>query len=181
VVCAVEKNGRACGRVRLAVIQNATKEKLKAFLDGKLEPETTVHTDGWRGYDGLERSGYAHIRTVSEGTEAHVNLPRVHRVFSLLKRWLLGTHQGAVSRKHLQSYLEEYTFRFNRRTAKNICHYFQRLSEGCVRKQCRPYWQIVGRSAGSTSMRTKLTLADILGQPRKKYTREEILAMYPDA
>ncbi len=179
VVCAVEKRGKACGRVRFAEIQNASKLKLKKFLDGKLEPETTVHTDGWRGYDGFERSGYRHIRTVSESKEAHINLPRVHSIFSLLKRWLIDTHQGAVSRKHLQSYLEEYTFRFNRRNAKKRTHLFQRLSEGSIREQCRPYWQIVGRSSGRVSMRQNINLADILGQPKKKYTMEEIMAMEP--
>lgn len=153
VACAVEKDGLECGRVRLAVIPNATKKKLKAFLDGTLKPETTIHTDGWRGYMGLERSGYAHIRIVSD-EKAHVGLPRVHRVFSLLKRWLICTHQGAVSRKHLNSYLEEYTFRFNRRKARNVSHSFQRLTEGCLREQCRPYWQIVGRTAAKAPMRS---------------------------
>ncbi len=180
VICSVEKDGRRCGRVRLGIIANATKEKLTAFLDGKLEPETTVHTDGWRGYSDLERSGYAHIRTVAHGKEAHIHLPRVHRIFSLLKRWLLGTHQGAVSRKHLQAYLDEYVFRFNRRNAKNICHIFQRLSEGVVREQCRPYWQLVGRSKGTVSMRQHVSLHNLVFD-KKYYTREEIMEMYPNA
>ena len=79
--------------------------------------------------------------------KAHTILPHVHLVFSLVKRWVLGTHQGSVSRKHLRAYLEEFTFRFNRRKAKTITHFFQRLAEGLVRQRCRPYWQIAGRLA----------------------------------
>jgi hypothetical protein len=89
--------------------------------------------------------GDAHIRYVIDDQPAHILLPRVHRVFSLVKRWLLATHQGAVSRKHLNAHLEEYTFRLNRRTAMSVGHGFQRRTEGCVRELCRPYWQIVGR------------------------------------
>ena len=112
VVCAVERIGFQTGRCRLAVIENCTKKTLHQFAKGTLKLDTTVHTDDWRGYLGLERSGYAHIRAVAdkELLEAHDLLPSVHRIFSLLKRWLLGTHQGAVSRKHLQHYLWEYDF-----------------------------------------------------------------------
>jgi hypothetical protein len=80
------EGGKRCGRVRLAVITSANAEKLKELIDGKLEPETTVHTDGRRGYHYLDRSGYAHIRSVADEEPAHEVLPRVHRVFSLLKR-----------------------------------------------------------------------------------------------
>ncbi len=119
VACAVERAERGMGRVRLAVIEDCSKAKLTAFVVGRLELETTVRTDGWRGYADLERSGYAHVRQVVDGSglEAHVVLPSVHQVFSLLKRWMLGIHQGAVSRKHLQRYLSEFEFRFNRRTS----------------------------------------------------------------
>jgi transposase-like protein len=165
VVCAVEDQGTRCGRVRLAVIANCTKAKLKEFLDGKLEPETTVATDGWRGYDGIDNSGYAHIRYVMDDDPAHVLLPKVHRVFSLMKRWLLATHQGAVSRKHLQSYLHEYEFRFNRRTSHAPTHLFQRLSEGAVRGKCRPYWKIVGRTKNGVSVRIGFDLAGVASAP----------------
>lgn len=77
--------------------------------------------------------------------EAHVVLPTVHRVFSLLKRWLLGTHQGSASRKHLQRYLNEFEFRFNRRTSHAPTYLFQRLMEGVVRDGHCPYHGIVGR------------------------------------
>ena len=149
LACAVEMRETSAGRVRLAVIENASKEKLNAFLLGRVEAGSTTHTDGWRVYGDLERSGYRHILTVVDGSglEAHELLPCVHRVFSLLKRWILGTHQGSVSSKHLPAYLEEFTFRFNRRKAKARTLLFQRLAEGVVRQVCRPYWQIVGRRA----------------------------------
>ena len=153
VACAVERTERGMGRVRLAVVENCSKAKLTAFLDGRLELESTVHTDGWRGYDGLERSGYAHVREVVDGSgmEAHVVLPSVHRVFSLLKRWMLGTHQGAISRKHLQRYLSEFEFRFNRRTSHAPTHLFQRLVEGVVRDGHHPYDALVGKAAPATT------------------------------
>jgi transposase-like protein len=147
VACAVEMKGKKLGRVRLAVIANCTKAKLHDFVEGKLELESTVHTDGLNSYLGLERLGYAHVRNVIDGSgeAAHIALPGVHRVFSLLKRWLLGTHQGAISRKYLQSYLSEYEFRFNRRTSKARTHIFQRLMEGVVRDGFWTYDGIVGR------------------------------------
>jgi transposase-like protein len=147
LACAVEKDGEGTGRVRLGLIENASKEKLNAFLTGHVEAGSCAHTDGWRGYGDLERSGYRHILTVIDGSgmKAHSLLPRVHRVFSLIKRWVLGTHQGSVSSKHLPAYLEEFTFRFNRRKAKNRTLLFQRLIQGTVLSKCRPYWQIVGR------------------------------------
>jgi transposase-like protein len=145
--CAAEKDGRGTGRIRLGVIEKASREKINEFMAGKLEVGSVAHTDGWTGYAELERSGYRHLLTIvkASGMKAHELRPRVHRVFSLLKRWVLGTHQGSVSRKHLPAYPEEYTFRFNRRTAKKVTHGFQRLAEGIVRAKCRPYWQIVGR------------------------------------
>jgi transposase-like protein len=147
VACAIEKNEERLGRVRLAVIADCSQEKLHDFVKGKLELESTVHTDGWRGYNGLDRSGYVHMRDVVDEYEvpAHVLLPAVHRVFSLLKRWMLGTHQGAISRKHLQRYLSEFEFRFNRRTSHSPTHLFQRLMEGVVRDGHCPYDGIVGR------------------------------------
>ena len=149
VACAVEKNGSKLGRVRLAVITDCSKKKLTDFLQGRLELETTVHTDGWRGYADVERSGYVHIRDVIDGSgeKAHLVLPGVHRIFSLLKRWLLGTHQGAISRKHLQRYLSEYEFRFNRRTSGSRTHLFQRLMEGAVRDGHCPYSELIGKVA----------------------------------
>lgn len=149
IVCAAEKDGKGIGRIRLGVVENASTKNLKAFLDGKIAPGSATHTDGWQGYKYLERSGYNHLVSVMYGSDkkAHECLPRVHRVFSLVKRWVMGTHQGSMSRKYLGFYLEEYTFRFNRRGAKSRTLIFQRLMEGVVREQCLPHWKMIGRTA----------------------------------
>lgn len=166
VACAVEKDGKACGRVRLAVVSSASFKNLKPFIESNVLAGSTLHTDAWSGYSGIEKCGYTRVKeTIKESKDkAHVLFPRVHRVFSLMKRWILSTHQGAVQRKHLQAYLDEFTFRFNRRNATSISHSFQRLMEGAVRQQCDPYWQIVGRSSGNVKMRQNLELQDIIGE-----------------
>ena len=134
-------------RVRLGVIENTSKDSINAFLNGSVEKGASAHTDGWKEYCDLERSGFMHITTIASHAKekAHTLFPRVHMVYTLVKRWILGTHQGSVSRKHMHSYLEEYTYRFNRRRAKSITYSFQRLTEGLVREQCLPYWKIIGR------------------------------------
>ena len=106
----------------------------------RLEP-CPVATDGWSGYRGLEAKGYAHepIPLAQSWGDAALRLPAIHLVFGLAKRWLLGTHHGAVSAKHLQAYLDEYVFRFNRRTAKSIAHRFARLIEQAVLTQPTTY------------------------------------------
>jgi len=155
IMCAVEKKDGNPGRIRLGIIENASQDSINAFMNGQVEHGTTAHTDGWRGYNALSRSGFRHIVTVASHTEekAHQIFPHVHMVFSLVKRWILGTHQGSVSRKHLHSYLEEFTYRFNRRKAKSITHFFQRLAEGLVREKCDPYWMIVGRIAAAQPLK----------------------------
>ncbi len=90
--------------------------------------------EAWRGYNPLPEHGYVRKKTVlsASGDPAHVSLPGVHRLASLLKRWILGTHQGSVDPEHLQSYLEEFTFRFNRRTSRSRGLVFRRLLEQSV-------------------------------------------------
>ena len=102
--------------------------------------------DGWPGYNGIEAKGYTHEVTVmSQHDEpAHQLMPRVHRVASLLKRWLLGTHQGAVREKHVDYYLDEYTFRFNRRRSRARGLLFYRLLQNAVAVDPVPYGQLVG-------------------------------------
>ena len=99
---------------------------------------TEIRTDGWSGYNGIEAMGYKHIVTnISDsGDPAHVVMPRVHRVASLLDRWWLGIHQGAIRPSHLDYYLDEFTFRFNRRTSKARGLLFYRLMEQAI--DCRP-------------------------------------------
>jgi len=122
------------GRIRMRHIENASGTNLNAFVCDAIAKGTTVHTDGWTGYNGLSGLGYEHKRTIlaSSGDPAHVSMPGVHRIASLLKRWILGTHQGSVVPEHLQSYLEEFTFRFNRRNSKNRGFVFFRLMEQVV-------------------------------------------------
>jgi len=93
-----------------------------------------VHTDGWTGYNGLSKHGYLHERVVlsATGDPALVSMPGVHRVASLLRRWILATHQGSVVPAHLQSYLEEFTFRFNGRNSRSRGLVFSRLMEQCM-------------------------------------------------
>ena len=147
VAAAVEKRGKSCGRVRLGVIANVSADVLTAFVDNHLGHGETAHSDGWRGYARLGKTGYRHIVSVLsklDQTAAEV-LPRVHLIFSLLKRWILGTHQGSVSLKHLDGYLEEFTFRFNRRRARRITHGAGRLLGIAMTTPPRPFWKIVGR------------------------------------
>jgi len=93
-----------------------------------------IHTDGWKGYNSVSSLGYTHEVTVLKGKKESASelLPRVHMVISLLKRWLVGTHQGAVSHKHLGCYLDEFTFRFNRRKSINRGKLFYRLVQQSV-------------------------------------------------
>lgn len=147
VVIAAEENGRRIGRIRMARISRASKVALHAFIKDSVEPSSTVHTDGLRAYGGLDAIEYQHDVSVllGQGEDAAVRqLPRVHRVASLLKRWLLGTHQGAVSLEHLDYYLDEFTFRFNRRTSASRGKLFYRLLQQAVEIEPAPYKTIVG-------------------------------------
>src|SRR5438132_800645 len=116
-----------------------------ALIEDAIEPSSVVHTDGWTGYDPLERKGYRHYVTFLKGQKESASelLPRVHLVASLLKRWLLGTHQGAVSREHLDYYLDEFTFRFNRRNSRSRGKLFLRLAEQAVAVGPAPYKSMV--------------------------------------
>jgi len=146
VVVAAQEAGAGIGRVRLACIPAASQAVLGAFVAGAIEPGSTIHTDGWSGYDLLVSQGYGHEVTKLKGKPANaavVLLPRVHRVASLLQRWLLGTHQGAVSAEHLAYYLDEFTFRFNRRTAKSRGKLFYRLVQQAVQVTPQPYQSLI--------------------------------------
>lgn len=135
VVIAIEVlHPKGFGRVRLRRIQNASSEQLASFVVATVSPGSEVHTDGWPAYGGLSEHGYQHrVTNVSKsGDLAHVAMPAVHRIASLLKRWILGTHQGSVTGHHLQAYLEEFTFRFNRRASRSRGLVFRRLLEQAV-------------------------------------------------
>ena len=117
------------GRVRMRHIPDIISTSLLPFVCNVVSPGSVVHTDGWGGYNGLSAYGFTRKITVQSSSDdpAHVSMPGVHRVSSLLKRWILGTHQGSVVPEHLQSYLEEFTFRFNRRTSLSRGLVFRRL------------------------------------------------------
>ena len=131
VVIAAEEDGQGIGRIRLRRVPNVSAKSLIPFIEEVVEPGSIVHTDGWRGYSGLADNGYGHkvINIERSGQLAHELMPRAHRVAALLKRWLLGTHQNYVSQKHLDYYLDEYTFRFNRRNSTHRGMLFFRLME----------------------------------------------------
>jgi len=132
VVIAVElKQPKGFGRVRMRHVPDASGANLLPFVCDTVAPGAAILTDGWGGYNDLTSYGYTHKKTIlsSSGDPAHVSMPGVHRVASLLKRWILGTHQGSIVPAHLQSYLEEFSFRFNRRTSRSRGLLFRRLME----------------------------------------------------
>ncbi len=139
---AVPGSAGAIGRVRLAHIPDTRRETLHGFISASVEPGSTVITDGLQAY--RELTGYVHQRQIRKRvTEDEALLPRVHRVVALLKRWLLGTHQGAVEHEHLADYLNEFTFRFNRRTSKSRGKLFYRLAQQAVSTPPVPYNTLV--------------------------------------
>lgn len=150
VVIAAEEDGPGIGRIRLRRVPDVSAHSLLPFVQEAVEPGAVVHTDGWRGYCGLERKGYKHHVTNLKRSEelAHELLPRVHRVASLLKRWLLGTHQGSVSPQHLDYYLDEFTFRFNRRRSRYRGKLFYRLVQQAVAVEPMPYKDLIAQSPG---------------------------------
>ena len=120
VLIAVEVRGDRHGRIRLRHVPDVSGKSLAGFVKDAVERDSVVKTDGWSGYSGLTTHHYAHqVTTISSsGEPAVVVMPNVHLVVGLLKRWLLGTFHGGVSREHLGYYLDEFTFRYNRRTAR---------------------------------------------------------------
>jgi transposase-like protein len=137
--------GRRLGRLRLAVVPDVSAKSLEGFLAAAVARPATIATDGWSGYGGLEAKGYAHepLNLSASWGDAALRLPAIHLVFGLAKRWLLGTHHGAVSAKHLPAYLDEFVFRFNRRTAKNMSHRLARVIEHAIRIQPTTYRALV--------------------------------------
>jgi transposase-like protein len=141
VAIAVEDRGEASGRVRMRRIPDVTKATLTAFVLDHIARGSEVRTDGWQGYFDVGRHPFTHVVTnlSAAGDPAHVVMPHVHRVASLVQRWLLGTHQGAISHYQLDYYLDEFTFRFNRRRSRHRGLLFYRLLEGAVAADPHPY------------------------------------------
>jgi transposase-like protein len=133
VAVAVErKEPKGIGRCRMAPIPNASTDTLRAFLIDHVEEGSTVITDGWQAYRAAVNGLYSHERLVVPGHDAPGLMPGVHRVASLSKRWLLGTHQGSVEADHLEQYLNEFVFRFNRRSSRSRGLLFHRVLELAV-------------------------------------------------
>jgi transposase-like protein len=132
VLVAVEDKGNRIGRIRLRRIVDASALSITPAVEENVEPGSIMRTDDWKGYGELVSKGYGR-NIVRRSTETGENLLRmVDRIASLLKRWLLGTHQGAVRPSHLDFYLDEFTFRFNRRTSGSRGKLFYRLLEQAV-------------------------------------------------
>jgi transposase-like protein/ribosomal protein L37AE/L43A len=148
IVVAAQGDGEGIGRIRIRRIADALSASLMLFVQDSIEPGSVVHTDAWLGYEPLERYGYRHeITFLRRQKKSPCDLlPRVHRVLSLLKRWVLGTHQGAVSFEHLDYYLDEVTFRFNRRRSRSRGKLFFRLVQQAAAVEPVTYTSMV-RSA----------------------------------
>jgi len=149
IAVAVEVKGRKTGRVRLAKIPNASSDSLNKFIEDNIEPSSTIIADGWPSYNELSEMGYIHKiqkSTVKDGDEDI--LPNVHRIASLLKRWLLGTHQSYLNKNKLEYYLDEYVFRYNRRTSTSRGLLFLRLIEQGVITAPISYEKIINQYHG---------------------------------
>ena len=118
------------GRIKMIPINDASSNSLHPFVENNIEQGSKIITDDWNGYNGIEGKGY--IREVQHLNEGDEELPHVHLIISLLKRWLLGTMQGSYSKKYLEYYLDEYVFRFNRRKSKHRGLLFYRFMEIAV-------------------------------------------------
>lgn len=150
VLVAVECDGPKAGRIRLARTARASAENLEAFVQRAVEPGSLICTDGCQGYTHLPDRGYRHEATLMNqaGDDEHKMLPHVHLVISLLKRWLLGTHHGGVQPHQLDYYLDEFTFRFNRRTSRLRGKLFYWLLQQAVQVEPAPY-EILVKSPGT--------------------------------
>jgi len=142
IIVAAEEGSKGIGRIRLRRIPDTTRMSLHGFIEQAIEPGSTVRTDGLNAYLGLK--GYVHDRRVQRRQPKGEHLlPLVHLVVSLLKRWLLGTHQGAIGPDYLNYYLDEFTFRFNRRKSASRGKLFYRLVQHAVQISPAPYDMII--------------------------------------
>lgn len=149
VAIAVERRGRKLGRARLQVIENCSSAQLLPFVKNNVAPNSQVKTDGWKGYNGLGKEGFTHHRVLSSQAEDKESvLPGVHLVISLVNRVILGTFQGRFDAPYLQRYLDEYVFRFNRRTSKSVGKKFWRIMQQAACASPITNYQLKLRLAG---------------------------------
>ncbi len=162
IIGAVERKGRGCGRARLRLLSNRSNEEFKGFVSDFVEKGSIVATDGHKSYLSLGDLQFVHDpRTLTkkggglynqlkmeDGREkVTIHLPNIHKVFSLVERVVLGAFQGSFSERHLQGYLDEYCFRFNRRHAANPVSIFHQIAVRAVERQSVPFWRSRGREA----------------------------------
>lgn len=149
VVIAAEKRGRGMGRIRLARVKDVSAKSLLPFIQSAVTPGSVIHTDGWPAYSGVKVLGYKHQVTVLKHSilPTYEVMPRVHRVASLLKRWLIGTLHGGVQATQLDYYLDEFTFRFNRRNSRARGLLFHRLAQHAVATEPAPYQTLVAKGS----------------------------------
>lgn len=146
VAIAAEIRGEGIGRVRIGRLNDNTTHSLMPFVRDSIAPGSTLVTDGWWPYRAISETGYKHDRTAlweKTKDESVRALPRVHRVASLMKRWMLGMHQGRIDSQKIGPYLNEFAFRFNRRLSPNRGQLFQRLLEQCVIHGPTTYQEII--------------------------------------
>ena len=148
IAIAVEDKGVGIGRIRLKQVPDASADSLSPFVQENIELGSTVRTDAWRGYTQMTRLGYKHDVANQRSSVGENPLPLVHQIASLLKRWLLGTNQGAVSHEQLNYYLDEYTFRFNRRTSQHRGKLFYRLLQNAVQIEPTTFDRIAKHTRG---------------------------------
>ena len=149
IAVAVEVKGRKTGRVRLAKISDASSNSLTTFIENNIGLSSTIITDGWPSYNELSKKGYRHkVQKATVKDEYEEVLPNVHRIASLLKRWLLGTHQSYLNKNKLEFYLDEYVFRYNRRTSTSRGLLFLRLIEQAIITAPVSYEEIINKNHG---------------------------------
>ena len=131
-------------KIRLKNVPNVSKEEWHTFIKENIEKGSILIRDDWTGYAGIDDEGYtSEITKTSKGKTEDDMLPHAHLAISLIKRWILGTYQGSVDEAHLQTYLEEYTFRFNRKSSHNRGWLFYRMVQGAMSTVPHPYEDLI--------------------------------------
>jgi transposase-like protein len=153
VLIAAELDDTRIGRIRLKRVPNSSGQSLEEAIQQAVFPDSVIQTDGWTGYTRLGSLGYTHEVVRSAAPVGEDMLPCCHRVASLLKRWMMGTHQGAISHEHLEYYLDEFTFRFNRRTSQHRGKLFYRLAQQAVAIEPTSYKEMVKQVRGRKHQR----------------------------
>jgi hypothetical protein len=148
IVVGVEVEGKRLGRIRMRHIPDFSGRSLIPFVEENVQPGSTDRTDAWLGYEGLKGKGYQHrVHVIGDPKRASKLFPSVHTVIALLKRWLLGTHQGRVQVEHLQRYLDEFVYRFNRRKSRHVGKSFFRLAQQGAATRLVTYREIVAHGS----------------------------------